>query len=149
MTQGLVKRKSGVADLPALFAPTPDAARWYVEFFTVNIRNPNTRRAYARVAADFAAWCETNGVGAHSNLTSRMVSAVSTEGGGGPSLKRANRLSTCSALGRPDSSASSTATSTASSPKDLSYGRWTEKLILRHDSTPTGEGRSAIRQLTV
>jgi site-specific recombinase XerD len=60
LAQGLVNTKSGVADLPALFAPTPDAARRYVEFFTANIRNPNTRRAYARAAADFAAWCETN-----------------------------------------------------------------------------------------
>jgi site-specific recombinase XerD len=62
LTQGLVNTKSGVADLPALFAPTLDAARRYVEFFTANIRNPNTRRAYARAAADFAAWCETNGL---------------------------------------------------------------------------------------
>lgn len=43
--------------LPALFAPTPDAAKRYVEFFTANIRNPHTRRAYARAAAEFAAWC--------------------------------------------------------------------------------------------
>jgi site-specific recombinase XerD len=62
LAQGLVKTAAGVADLPALFAPTPDAARRYVEFFTANIRNPNTRRAYARAAADFAAWCETNGL---------------------------------------------------------------------------------------
>lgn len=43
--------------LPALFAPTPDAAKRYVEFFTANIRNPHTRRAYARAAAEFAVWC--------------------------------------------------------------------------------------------
>lgn len=43
--------------LPALFAPTPDAAKRYVEFFTANIRNANTRRAYARAAAAFATWC--------------------------------------------------------------------------------------------
>jgi hypothetical protein len=34
--------------LPKLFAPDPDAARRFIEFFTANIRNPNTRRAYAR-----------------------------------------------------------------------------------------------------
>ena len=43
--------------LPALFAPTPEAAKRYVEFFTANTRNPHTRRAYARAAAEFAAWC--------------------------------------------------------------------------------------------
>ena len=44
--------------LPALFAPDREAARRFVEFFTANIRNPNTRRAYARAATEFAAWCE-------------------------------------------------------------------------------------------
>ncbi len=31
----------------------------FAEFFTVNIRNPNTRAAYARSAAVFLRWCET------------------------------------------------------------------------------------------
>ena len=31
--------------LPALFTPTPAAARRTLEFFTANIRNPNTRKA--------------------------------------------------------------------------------------------------------
>ena len=34
--------------LPKLFAPDRDAARRFIEFFTANIGNPNTRRAYAR-----------------------------------------------------------------------------------------------------
>jgi site-specific recombinase XerD len=46
--------------LPALFAPDKDAARRFVEFFTANIRNPNTRKAYARAASEFAAWCDRN-----------------------------------------------------------------------------------------
>jgi site-specific recombinase XerD len=48
------------APLPALFAPDTNAARRFVEFFTANIRNPNTRKAYARAASEFAAWCERN-----------------------------------------------------------------------------------------
>lgn len=48
---------TGQASLPALFAPSDAARRRYVEFFTANIRNPNTRKAYARAAAEFAAWC--------------------------------------------------------------------------------------------
>jgi hypothetical protein len=36
----------------ALIADAGDAAGWrYVEFFTANIRNPNTRRAYAWACA--------------------------------------------------------------------------------------------------
>lgn len=49
-------------DLPALFTPHEDAAKRYIEFFTANIRNPNTRRAYLRSAQEFAAWCEVNGL---------------------------------------------------------------------------------------
>lgn len=49
---------SGSLELPSLFAPDRDAAKRFVEFFTANIRNPNTRRAYARAAIQFAAWCE-------------------------------------------------------------------------------------------
>ncbi|OBQ66487.1 integrase (plasmid) [Mesorhizobium loti] len=29
----------------------------FLEFFAANIRNPNTRKAYARAAVDFLAWC--------------------------------------------------------------------------------------------
>jgi site-specific recombinase XerD len=47
-------------DLPALLRPTPTAAKRTLEFFTANIRNPNTRKAYARAVAEFAAWCEQN-----------------------------------------------------------------------------------------
>ena len=38
--------------VPALIADAGERPRWrYVEFFTANIRNPNTRRAYARACA--------------------------------------------------------------------------------------------------
>jgi site-specific recombinase XerD len=52
-------RVSNAAELPALFTPTPDAGKRFVEFFTANIRNPNTRKAYAHAAGCFAHWCET------------------------------------------------------------------------------------------
>src|SRR6202162_1769846 len=49
--------------VPALIADAGDAAGWrYVEFFTANIRNPNTRRAYARACGRFFAWCEDRGL---------------------------------------------------------------------------------------
>ena len=45
--------------LPPLIARAGGAASVrFLEFFTVNIRNPNTRAAYARAAAAFLAWCE-------------------------------------------------------------------------------------------
>lgn len=61
MTEITIYHGKGL-DLPALFAPHEDAARRYIEFFTANIRNPNTRRAYLRSAQEFAAWCEVNGL---------------------------------------------------------------------------------------
>jgi hypothetical protein len=49
--------------VPALIADVGDAAGWrYVEFFTANIRNPNTRRAYARACSRFFAWCDDRGL---------------------------------------------------------------------------------------
>jgi len=49
--------------VPALIADIGDDASWrYVEFFTANIRNPHTRRAYARACARFFAWCEQRGL---------------------------------------------------------------------------------------
>ncbi len=38
------------------------AARRFIEFFTANIRNPNTRQAYARAVADFFRWTEETGL---------------------------------------------------------------------------------------
>ena len=61
-----------MADLIVLdssFTPPPlidragdRAARRFLEYFTVNIRNKNTRAAYARAATDFLYWCETSGL---------------------------------------------------------------------------------------
>ena len=49
--------------MPALIADAGDPAAWrYVEFFTANIRNPNTRRAYARACTSFFAWCDERGL---------------------------------------------------------------------------------------
>jgi site-specific recombinase XerD len=49
--------------VPALIAAAGEPAGWrYVEFFTANINNPHTRRAYARACARFFAWCEQRGL---------------------------------------------------------------------------------------
>ena len=49
--------------VPALIADLGDQANWrYVEFFTANINNDHTRRAYARACSRFFAWCEDRGL---------------------------------------------------------------------------------------
>jgi integrase/recombinase XerC len=50
--------------VPALIAAAGErAARRFLEFFAANIRNPHTRRAYARAVAGFMVWCDANRVG--------------------------------------------------------------------------------------
>lgn len=56
-----IQSKGGIG-LPALFSPDPTTAKRVFEFFTAHIRNPHTRRAYARAAGGFAAWCAANGL---------------------------------------------------------------------------------------
>ena len=49
--------------LPALVAAAGERAGMrFLEFFAANIRNPHTRRAYARAADEFLAWCSSAGV---------------------------------------------------------------------------------------
>jgi integrase/recombinase XerD len=51
----------GTAELPvpALIGSAGEhASRRFLEFFTVTIRNANTREAYARACAQFLTWCE-------------------------------------------------------------------------------------------
>jgi hypothetical protein len=49
--------------LPALVAAAGERAGMrFLEFFAANIRNPHTRRAYARAADEFLAWCASAGV---------------------------------------------------------------------------------------
>ena len=47
------------AIVPAIIAERGEQAAWrYLEFFAANIRNPNTRAAYARATSAFFAWCD-------------------------------------------------------------------------------------------
>jgi len=49
----------GVNSAPAVIAAAgPKASKRFFEFFTANIRNPNTRRAYVRAVGDFLIWCD-------------------------------------------------------------------------------------------
>src|SRR5215467_13612959 len=49
--------------VPAVVAVAGQRASMrFLEFFAANIRNPHTRRAYARAADEFLAWCVSAGV---------------------------------------------------------------------------------------
>jgi integrase/recombinase XerD len=50
--------------VPALIAGAGKGAKKrFLEFFTVNIRNSNTREAYQRAAVEFLEWCEARKIG--------------------------------------------------------------------------------------
>ncbi len=48
--------------LPSLFLPNAEGAERFFDFFTANIRNKNTRRAYYKAVCRFADWCAGHGV---------------------------------------------------------------------------------------
>lgn len=59
------------AHVPALVAAAGDRAAYrFLEFFTAQIRNPNTRRAYVRGVGEFCIWMEAVGL--------RSITAVSS-----------------------------------------------------------------------
>lgn len=71
MTKSLVQKPESTIEIGAVSFPAPrlivEAGEpvWkrFLEFFAANIRNKNTREAYARAVRDFFLWCETYDVG--------------------------------------------------------------------------------------
>jgi site-specific recombinase XerD len=60
---GLVLTGSITTHVPVLISQAGERAGMrFLEFFTAHIRNPNTRRAYARAADEFLTWCADVGV---------------------------------------------------------------------------------------
>ncbi len=52
-----------LASVPAIIAGAGEKAAWrFLEFFTANIRNKNTRRAYAHAVRLFCAWLGERGI---------------------------------------------------------------------------------------
>ena len=57
----LVLQGSSQLVVPSLIADAGErASRRFIEFFTANIRNRNTRSAYVHAVGQFLAWCDTN-----------------------------------------------------------------------------------------
>jgi site-specific recombinase XerD len=62
--------------LPLLITVAGDRASLrFLEFFAANIRNPHTRRAYARAVTEFLAWCEDNRVSSITDVQPLHVAA--------------------------------------------------------------------------
>ncbi len=66
----------GFDQLPVPIAAAGERASWrFIEFFTANIRNPNTRRAYGRAVGAFFGWCATRNVRRLEQLNPTLVAA--------------------------------------------------------------------------
>lgn len=63
MSELTIIQDTSVQELPTLINKAGERAVWrFVEFFTVNIRNKNTRAAYGQAAGAFLRWCEGKGI---------------------------------------------------------------------------------------
>jgi hypothetical protein len=68
--------KAGFDTLPARIAGAGARAAWrFTEFFTVNIRNANTRRAYGCAVSDFFAWCSEHRIRDLAHISPTVVAA--------------------------------------------------------------------------
>ena len=66
----------------------PDATRRFLEFFTAQIRNPNTRTAYARAVRDFFAWCQARDLGLIQIQPVAVAAYVEQHPGSAPTVKQ-------------------------------------------------------------
>ena len=62
-----------------LFAPTPKAAKRVLEFFTAQINNDHTRKAYLNATRRFAQWCDSRGIGQLADVQALHVAAFVKE----------------------------------------------------------------------
>ena len=63
MNNELIQKPTDGFVVPALIGDAGDqAARRFLEYFTANIRNKNTRAAYVHAVAEFTRWCEERGL---------------------------------------------------------------------------------------
>jgi hypothetical protein len=78
----------GGLPLPRLITDAGDrASRRFIEFFTANIRNPNTREAYARAVGQFLSWSESRGLQLESIGPVAIAAYIEQHDGSKPTVK--------------------------------------------------------------
>src|SRR5437764_7576065 len=72
--------RAGFENLPAAISRAGDRATWrFIEFFAANIRNKNTRAAYAQAVGQFFQWCDRRGLAELSQIRPVLVAAYIEE----------------------------------------------------------------------
>jgi site-specific recombinase XerD len=82
--------RAGFENLPAMIARAGERAAWrFIEFFTANIRNRNTRAAYAQAVTQFFQWCEARGVRDVEKIKPVMIAVyIEQHPGSAPTVKQ-------------------------------------------------------------
>jgi integrase/recombinase XerD len=82
--------RAGLDALPPAILRAGEAASWrFVEFFTVTIRNKNTRAAYARAVTQFFAWCEKHRLRTLDQVSPVAIAAyIENHEGAAPTVKQ-------------------------------------------------------------
>ena len=79
MRTELIVSLAGGLQPAAIFTPTPKAARRVLEFFTAQINNDHTRKAYLNATRRFAQWCDAHGIGQLADVEPFHVAAFVKE----------------------------------------------------------------------
>ena len=91
-TIAILDPAAGSMLVPAMVAAAGErAARRFIDFFTANIRNPNTRAAYGVAVRSFFAWLDRHGIGALGAIRTHHVSTyieTLTHGYRAPTVKQ-------------------------------------------------------------
>jgi site-specific recombinase XerD len=75
--------------LPPIIAGAGESAgRRFIEFFTANIRNKNTRMAYMRALVPFFDWCERRGLSLHNIQPVTVAAYIEQHAGSKPTVKQ-------------------------------------------------------------
>jgi integrase/recombinase XerD len=82
--------RAGFEILPATITRAGERAAWrFIEFFTANIRNRNTRAAYAQAVTQFFQWCEARGVRDLEKIKPVIIAAyIEQHPGAAPTVKQ-------------------------------------------------------------
>jgi integrase/recombinase XerD len=81
--------QSGMMTLPSVITRAGErASRRFVEFFTANIRNKNTRMAYARAIGGFLDWCDARGVELRDVQPVTVAAYIEQHPGSKPTVKQ-------------------------------------------------------------
>jgi site-specific recombinase XerD len=79
----------GVIELPGIITRAGEGAgRRYVDFFTANIRNRNTRMAYARAISSFLGWCDGRGIELQDIRPVTVAAYIEGHSGSKPTVKQ-------------------------------------------------------------